>query len=88
MQADENRLTKIEEKLDKVGDALLTLARMEERMISLFKRMDAYDAALQTAMNKLIELEKKNASTAWIERLFWIAITVGMTVLINIGLKQ
>ena len=37
------RLNRIEEKLDKVGEAIISLARMEERMITLFRRMDNYD---------------------------------------------
>lgn len=35
------RLNRIEEKLDKVSEAIVSLARMEERMITLFKRMDS-----------------------------------------------
>ena len=31
------RLNRIEEKLDKVGEAIISMARMEEKMITLFK---------------------------------------------------
>lgn len=41
--SEEARLERIEKKLDEVGQAIVALARMEERMITLFKRMDKLD---------------------------------------------
>ena len=41
--SDDQRLERIEKKLDTLSDAVVSLARMEERMITLFKRMDNYD---------------------------------------------
>ena len=40
--ADDLRLSRIEEKLDKLADAVVSLARMEERMLSIFKRIEKY----------------------------------------------
>jgi hypothetical protein len=37
------RLSRIESKLDKLADAVVSLARMEERMLTLFKRIDQYE---------------------------------------------
>jgi len=34
---------RIEAKIDKMSDAIVSMARMEERMVTLFKRMDMYD---------------------------------------------
>lgn len=68
------RLNRIEEKLDKVGEAIISLARMEERMITLFKRMDLYDqqhALLETRVNKI---EVTSASSAWVERVVWLIV--------------
>lgn len=68
------RLNRIEEKLDKVGEAIISLARMEERMITLFKRMDTYDqqhALLETRINKI---EVTSASGAWVERVVWLIV--------------
>lgn len=68
------RLNRIEEKLDKVGEAIISLARMEERMITLFKRMDLYDqqhALLETRINKI---EVTSASGAWVERVVWLIV--------------
>jgi len=75
------RLDRIEEKLDKMGDVLISLARFEEKM-------DAYNEYRERSwdrMNKFSEkldaIEKKcdeNAHTVnVINKLFWIAIAVG-----------
>ena len=36
----EHRLDRIEEKLDKLSDAVVSLARMEERLITIFNRIE------------------------------------------------
>ena len=42
----DNRLSRMEEKLDKLSEAVISMARIEERMISVFKRLDRVDEAL------------------------------------------
>jgi len=75
---DEDRLTRIEQKLDKLSDAVVSLARMEERMVTLFNRMDNYDTNQQKVIERVTELEKKLATktnTVRIgERVAWIVI--------------
>ena len=68
------RLDRIEEKLDKVSEAIISLARMEERMITLFKRMDSYDESQRAVADRLTNLEVKHASGAWVERVVWLII--------------
>jgi hypothetical protein len=51
------RLDRIEEKLDKVGEAIISLARMEERMITLFKRMDMYDQQQSALESRVSNIE-------------------------------
>ena len=76
------RLDRIEEKLDKMGDVLISLARFEEKM-------DAYNEYRERSwdrMNKFSEkldlIEKKvdeNAATIGIiNKLFWIAIVAAV----------
>lgn len=66
----EDRLVRIEEKLDKMSEAIVSLARMEERMITLFKRMDTYDnqqAALSDRVTKVEVTQANNdGSNKWI----------------------
>lgn len=55
----EERLVRIENKVDGLAEAVVSLARMEERMVTLFKRMDKYDEAQTKIMDRLTEIEKK-----------------------------
>lgn len=68
------RLNRIEEKLDKVGEAIISLARMEERMITLFKRMDTYDQQQIALELRVNNIEVKNAGGAWVERVVWLIV--------------
>lgn len=77
------RLDRIEEKLDKVGEAIISLARMEERMITLFKRMDMYDQQQSALEARVTNVEMKNASSAWIERVIWLAVGAIVVYFIN-----
>lgn len=80
--SDESRLERIENKLDEVGQAIIALARMEERMISLFKRMDTLDQEQSEHSRRiqLIESRVGNNGQAlrFAERLFWIVATAGV----------
>ena len=69
------RLNRIEEKLDKVSEAIVSLARMEERMITLFKRMDSYDDHHRVLEGRVTKVEVSHASGAWVERVVFILIT-------------
>jgi hypothetical protein len=68
------RLNRIEEKLDKVGEAIISLARMEERMITLFKRMDTYDMQQSLLEVRVNKMEVNSASSAWVERVVWLIV--------------
>ena len=43
----DDRLDRIEGKVDKLADAIIQMARMEERLVSVFKRMDNTEATLK-----------------------------------------
>lgn len=77
--SDDARLERIEKKLDQVGDAIVALARMEERMITLFKRMDALDADQSSHNRRLTLVESRVGSNGqalrFAERVFWIVVT-------------
>ena len=73
------RLERIEKKLDEMGEAIVALARMEERMVSLFKRMDSYDKSQSRNTERLEKLEKvqgfNGQTLRFAERVFWIIIS-------------
>lgn len=80
--SDDARLERIEKKLDTMSDAIVALARLDERMITLFKRMDALDAdqAAQGRRLHIIESKVGNNGQAlrFAERVFWIVATSGV----------
>lgn len=83
------RLNRIEEKLDKVGEAVVSLARMEERMITLFKRMDTYDQQQSVLEQRVAKVEVAHASTtasaSWSERIVWILVLAAFASMTLIG---
>lgn len=74
--AAEERLTRIENKIDDLSKAVVSLARMEERMVTLFNRMDNYDSNQQEVIKRVTELEKRLATKANTirlgEKVFWL----------------
>jgi len=72
------RLNRIEEKLDRVGEAIISLARMEERMITLFKRMDTYDNHHSTLSDRVSKVEVAHAtstgSSTWVDKVVMVVI--------------
>lgn len=78
-----DRLARIEGKLDKMSEAIVSLARMEERMITLFKRMDSYDTQQAIVTERLAKVEVSQANTdgsnKWIDRVIVAIITGAIT---------
>lgn len=74
------RLDRIEDKLDKLTDAMIVMARAEEKLVQLEKNHTAHYERMNKFSAKLDSIEEKvndNAHTVrTINRLFWIAITV------------
>ena len=54
---DESRLHRIENKLDKLAEAVVSLARMEERMVTLFNRMERYEGRQEGLEARIDEVE-------------------------------
>ncbi len=82
----DSRLERIEEKLDKLSDTVSDLARIEERMLSVFKRLDRHEKRLddqeddlKNLSNSVLLNSKTNSS---IERLFWVIITATASVVV------
>lgn len=78
----DERLTRIEDKLDKLSHAVVTLARMEERMITLFKRMDHYDDESKLVWERVRRLDHITTSRGqklhFMERIWWIVATAAV----------
>lgn len=77
---DDLRLGRIEEKLDKLADAVVSLARMEERMLTLFKRIEQYEVRQERLEERVSEIEiqdaGKNSVIRVIEKATWLVLGI------------
>lgn len=75
----DNRLHRIEEKVDKLAEAMVGMVRMEERLVSAFKRMDNIIEYQGKMDARLGEMEKQSIvrgqKIAFAERFFWMVAT-------------
>ena len=82
----DSRLERIEEKLDKLSDTVSDLARIEERMLSVFKRLDRHEKRLDDQEDDLKDLSYSvllnSKTSSSIERLFWVIITATASVVV------
>jgi hypothetical protein len=79
---DTPRLERIENKLDEMSKVIVSLARMEERMVTLFKRMDHYDDEQRFLQEQLRVLSTDSSSRGqalrFAERVWWILLTAAI----------
>ena len=65
----------MEDKLDKLSEAVVEMARMEERLLTVFKRLQHMDAAFKKYDDRVDEIEKQahkgTENSLW--TLFWMS---------------
>jgi uncharacterized coiled-coil protein SlyX len=75
----EERLSRIESKLDQLAEAISSIARVEEKIYASSHRIDRLEFRLDKQEEALINLktavEKNSDISKTSERLFWIVIT-------------
>lgn len=76
---DEARLTRIESKIDKLTDIMVSLARAEEKLIALESDRSLVNERLNVHSDRLDEVEGKTESSIItiniITNIFWICLT-------------
>jgi DNA repair exonuclease SbcCD ATPase subunit len=79
------RLDRIEEKLDKLTDAMVAIARTEEKMVALQDDHDNMRDRLNKHSEKLDEIERivldNNKTVCFIHKLFWVALVAATGVI-------
>ena len=74
----EDRLLRIEEKIDKLSDAMVAIARTEEKLVNMEQKYSAQYDRMNKLSEKLDTVEKisiENSQTvSTINRLFWVAL--------------
>lgn len=94
--ADEQRFDRMEKQLDKLGDKIddltkvvTTMARIEERMVTLFKRMEHYDDQQADLDARLTAIEttttKRGVVYQAIEKGFWLIVGAGLAVIVKLS---
>ena len=93
--AEEQRFDRVEKHLDKLGDKIdeltkvvTTMARIEERMVTLFKRMDVYEARNGSLDDRLTNIENGTVRHGVVfglfDKLFWLTLGGGIAFLIKL----
>jgi len=59
----EDRLTRIEEKVDKLSDAIISIARAEEKLIQLGTLTDVLFKKIEDMNSRMMEMERSVAET-------------------------
>jgi hypothetical protein len=75
----DERLSRVEDKIDKLSEAVIEMARVEERVVSAFKRMDTIVEYQGKMDDRLDEMERqalvRGQKIAFAERFFWMICT-------------
>ena len=75
---DEKRLDRIEEKIDKLADAITAIARVEEKMLASNNRVDALEIRVirtEKDLNDIAILARKNSGVAaFADKAFWLVV--------------
>jgi len=56
---DEQRLSRIEDKLDKLSEGFTALVRMDERLLTVLNRMNSYDTRQEGLASRLALIERE-----------------------------
>ena len=83
MEINEQRLERIESKLDKVSYSVADFARIEERLLSAFKRLERHEKQIERHAEDIKTLTSSvltNSRTLQFgERMFWIVVTASIS---------
>ena len=86
--ADEQRLERMENKIDELTKVVTSMARIEERMITLFKRMETYEFRHDNLDSRIIEVERTVTKTGVVdtvlEKGFWVVVGGGIAYAVKV----
>jgi uncharacterized coiled-coil DUF342 family protein len=86
--ADEQRLERMENKIDELTKLVTSMARIEERMITLFKRMETYEGRHDNLDGRIVEVEKTITKTGVVDQVlekgFWVVVGGGIAYVVKV----
>lgn len=82
------RFDRIEDKLDQLSEAMVTLARNEERIIAIQEQVAQHSARLNRHSEKIDEIEKISNTNAFTSKIVWAVLVavIGSVVSMVMGL--
>lgn len=81
----ESRLARVESKIDDLQKAVVSLARVEERLITVFNRQSGIEEKVNNMDGAINKLQRGAAAGAYMERLFWICVAAGVAWFSRLG---
>lgn len=86
---DESRFDRLEQKIDKLTDAVTKIVRVEEQLISNNKRVDRLELRQDKLEVDIDSIATKQRSSEGVskfaERLFWVVVTAGVSFMFWLG---
>mgnify|MGYP003659425196 CR=1 FL=1 len=80
---EDTRLASIETELKEIRKAIVVLARVEERLVTVFKRIDSFEEANKKHNDRITAVEQNSGNNGqtlrFAERIFWIVLAAGVT---------
>ena len=84
----EKQIEKLGDKIDDLTKVVTVMARIEERMITLFKRMETYEARHDDLHTRLGDIEKSTTRRGVVEQVmekgFWLVVGAGLAVAVKL----
>jgi len=81
-----NRLDKLDTKIDKLADAIVAIARIEERVTTVLKQNDRFILRMDRLENRVETVEQKaiinSKGINMFERLFWIGVSAIASIIV------
>ena len=79
----EDRLHRVEAKIDKLQEAVISLARVEEQLVTVFNRQSSIESKVNSMDDKVDRLSEDLAKARSIERIVWLIIAAGIGTMFN-----
>jgi len=84
----EKQIDKLGDKIDDLTKVVTVMARIEERMITLFKRMETYEFRHDTLDGRLTSVEQNTTQRGVVDRVlekgFWVVVGGGIAFLVKV----
>ena len=81
-----NRLDKLDGKIDKLSEAIVAIARIEERVTTVLKQNDRFILRMDRLENRVETVEQKaivnSKGINMFERLFWIGVSAIASIIV------